>query len=129
MRTHLIAGAVLAALALTACEAADEPEAKPKASPPATAAASSAPADTGIPPEPTGPDRQKYLQALTAIDPALVTDEDKAIDAGRNQCSALHGGAARPDWLAAQRFGNDARPVTEATGKRINAALRGTLCP
>ncbi|MFE3324040.1 hypothetical protein [Streptomyces sp. NPDC059176] len=148
MRTRLIAAPLVCALALTACgssgeKAADGPAAdrttsspaattvtSPVTSPaPAAPAPSSARAAAGIPAEPTGPDRQKYLQALSAIDPALVTDEDKAVDAGRNQCRSLHGGGADPDRTAAQRFGNDARPVTEATGKRINSALRRTLCP
>ncbi|WP_405912778.1 hypothetical protein OG760_17300 [Streptomyces sp. NBC_00963] len=93
-------------------------------------AASSAPAaDTGIPPKPTGADRDAYLKVVKAVDPALVTDEDKAIGAGRNQCSSLNGDGKAPDHFAAERFRNDAHPLTGAQGKALNAALRKTLCP
>ncbi|MFE0762608.1 DUF732 domain-containing protein [Streptomyces smyrnaeus] len=83
----------------------------------------------GIPPKPTGADRAAYLRAIAAVDPALTAEPEKAIDAGRNQCSALDGGASRVDYLAAQRFGNDAHPLTDAQGAELNKALRGTLCP
>ncbi|QKN87585.1 hypothetical protein SEA_HFRANCETTE_59 [Streptomyces phage HFrancette] len=83
----------------------------------------------GIPPEPTGADRDAYLDAIRAVDPRIVEDEEKAIDAGRNQCSSLAKPNGKENWLAAQRFGNDARPLSDAQGKALNAALRKTLCP
>ncbi|MFL0393933.1 MULTISPECIES: DUF732 domain-containing protein [Streptomyces] len=107
-------------------------DSKPRPSASATADKDSQ-ADTershGIPPEPTGADRTAYLDAIAAVDPTLTAEPDKAIDAGRNQCSALDGGAQRLDYLAAQRFGNDAHPLTDAQGAELNAALRKTLCP
>jgi hypothetical protein len=41
----------------------------------------------------------------------------------------LNGGVKDPDHLAAERFGNDAHPLTDTQGKALNAALRATLCP
>ncbi|WP_405561904.1 DUF732 domain-containing protein [Streptomyces sp. NBC_01180] len=116
--------AAVTALSVTGCSPDDKKDdAKP------TAASSAPAADTGIPPKPTGADRDAYLKAIKAVDPTLVTDEDKAIDAGRNQCQALDGGASNTDHFAAARFGNDAHPLTDAQGKALNAALRKTLCP
>ncbi len=51
--------------------------------------------------------------------------EDKAIDAARNQCSALNGGGGKADWAASQRFTYKDITTTEAQGKQINEALKG----
>ncbi|MGW9385392.1 hypothetical protein [Streptomyces globisporus] len=141
-RTTALPAALLAAalLALTACSPEDDKTAPAPAA--STPAAQEQPADdadsgessdaeraAGIPDAPTGADRAAYLAAIKAVDPRIVEDEEKAIDAGRNQCSSLTGGGDKVDWLAAQRFGNDARPLTDAQGKQLNAALRATLCP
>ncbi|MCI4045464.1 hypothetical protein [Streptomyces sp. TRM75563] len=141
-RTTALPAALLAAalLALTACSAEDDKAAPAPAT--STPAAKEQPADdadsgessdaekaAGIPDAPTGADRAAYLAAIKAVDPAIVEDEEKAIDAGRNQCSSLANPNDKSDWLAAQRFGNDARPLTDAQGKQLNAALRATLCP
>ncbi|MGW1710836.1 hypothetical protein ACWCP8_36560 [Streptomyces sp. NPDC002206] len=122
--------AAVAVLSLAACSAEDnaKPAATKSSSAPAVTQSATAEA-ARIPPVPTGADRAVYLRAIAAVDPRIVEDEDKAIDAGRNQCSALSAGGAKVDWSAAQRFGNDARPLTDAQGKQLNAALRGTLCP
>jgi hypothetical protein len=120
------------ALALTACSGDDSderPEAKPKTSaseqertqPQQNDAAKSA----GIPPEPTGADRVGLLRALAAANPDIVKYEDKAVDAARNQCAAINGGARRPDRSAAQRFTYEDVTTTEAQGKQINQALKG----
>lgn len=113
-----------ALLALTACSSTD---AKPETTP--SVDYSAAEKAAGIPAAPTGAKRTALLDALKAIDPSLVADEDKAIDHARNQCSSLNGGSAKADWSAAQRFGDDTHPLTDAQGKAINAALRATLCP
>ncbi|MFD3902985.1 hypothetical protein HXS80_20565 [Streptomyces sp. CB04723] len=141
-RTTVLPAALLAAaaLALTACSA-EEDKAAP-ASAASAPAAQEQPADdadsgessdaekaAGIPDAPTGADRAAYLAAIKAVDPAIVEDEEKAIDAGRNQCSHLASPNDKSDWLAAQRFGNDTRPLTDAQGKALNEALRSTLCP
>ncbi|MGW1151984.1 hypothetical protein ACWD45_11985 [Streptomyces rubiginosohelvolus] len=141
-RTTALPAALLAAalLALTACSPEDDKAAPAPAA--STPAAQEQPADdadsgessdaeraAGIPDAPTGADRAAYLAAIKAVDPRIVEDEEKAIDAGRNQCSSLTGGGDKVDWLAAQRFGNDARPLTDAQGAQLNAALRATLCP
>jgi hypothetical protein len=133
MRTRLAAAALTAAaiLTLAACNDTDDDSAKAPAPPktPTAVDTASIEASLGIPPKPTGAKRTAYLAAIKAVDPYLVKDPDKAIDHGRNQCSALHGGAANPDHFAAQRFGDDTHPLTDAQGKALNAALRATLCP
>ncbi|MDJ1136228.1 DUF732 domain-containing protein [Streptomyces iconiensis] len=135
--TATFAALTLAAVAtLTACsaEAASEskPESKPTPSSSSPSAKSSPSSDlpkSRIPPKPTGAARAAYLDAIGKVDRTLIVDADKAIDAGRNQCNALDGGARNVDYFAAQRFGNDAHPLTDAQGKLLNAALRATLCP
>ncbi|WP_262705536.1 MULTISPECIES: hypothetical protein [Streptomyces] len=130
MPRHIAIAAIAAAclLALTACDSDDKAD-NSEASATPSVDKSKIEKDLGIPPEPTGAKRSALLAALKVIDPQIVADEDKAIDAARNQCSAINGGAAKLDWSASQRFGNDAHPVSEANGKLINAALRKTLCP
>ncbi|MFF5642080.1 hypothetical protein ACFY8Q_07170 [[Kitasatospora] papulosa] len=133
MRPTAVLLAAAALLALTACSAEDDAaESKPSAPTAATTDtgdSSDAEKAAGIPDAPTGADREAYLRAIRAVDPRIVEDEDKAIDAGRNQCSSLAEPNDKSDWLAAQRFGNDARPLTDEQGKALNAALRATLCP
>lgn len=133
MRTR-IAAAVVAATAVVALAACSSKGGDDK--PMATATTVSAPAATttdaavpALPPAPTGAERVAYLAAIKSVDPALVADPDKAVQAGRNQCQAINGGAADPNHLAAERFGNDARPLTDTQGAAINAALRLTICP
>ncbi|MFI6494901.1 hypothetical protein [Streptomyces sp. NPDC050564] len=79
----------------------------------------------GIPPKPTGAKRAQLLRALAAANPGIVKYEDKAIDASRNQCSAINGGGGKLDWAAAQRFTYKDVTTTEAQGKQINEALKG----
>ncbi|MFD5629006.1 hypothetical protein [Streptomyces sp. NPDC127072] len=85
--------------------------------------------DAGIPPEPTGAERDALLAAVMDVSGNLIHDEDKAVDAARNQCAALDGGAANPDRIAAQRFSYDGVTLSDDDGKHINLALRRTLCP
>lgn len=127
MRPAAVLLAAAALLALTACSAEEKDVTKPAPTESVDHAAIEKAA--GIPPAPTGDARDAYLDAIAAVDPRIVEDEEKAIDAGRNQCSSLAGGGKKPDWAAAQRFGNDSRPLTDAQGKALNAALRKTLCP
>ncbi|MFJ2515599.1 hypothetical protein ACIPEL_36280 [Streptomyces griseoviridis] len=77
----------------------------------------------GIPANPTGADRQELLDALAAAAPDVVRYEDKAVDAARNQCSAITGGANKLDWLASQRFTYKDVVTTEDQGAKLNAAL------
>lgn len=131
MRTRIATAALAATalLTLAACNSSDDskPPAPPKM--PTAVDTASIEAGLGIPPKPVGAKRTAYLAAIKAIDPALVADPDKAIDAGRNQCMQLHGGVKNEDHIAAERFGNDAHPLTDAQGKALNTALRATLCP
>ncbi|MFJ8583634.1 hypothetical protein ACIRD2_03100 [Streptomyces sp. NPDC093595] len=128
MRTRVIA--VLAAAAFTAlvgCSPEEDTD-RPTASA-STAGSGKTGGAAGIPPEPTGELRQRYLESLATINPALVADEDKAIDAGRNQCSSIRGGAKDIEGSAQQRFSNSGHQVTEAEAKSIVIVLKSTLCP
>ncbi|MFJ5270893.1 hypothetical protein [Streptomyces sp. NPDC088358] len=141
-RTTLLAVILLAtAAALTACDdgnsRADSKPDKASTAPskPVTTAAATPSVDadtdalakaTGIPPRPTGAARARLLRALAAAAPAASRYEDKAIDAARNQCSAINGGAQRLDHLASQRFTYKDATTTEAQGKQINQALKAT---
>lgn len=145
-RATVYAAALLtAAAALTACTSTDDSKDDPK---PSTTTKTPAPASTtptppaspsdpsptsdpsdaakalGIPPKPTGADRAKLLRALAAANPDTVRYEDKAIDAARNQCAAINGGAQKLDWTASQRFTYKDVTTTEAQGKQINQALK-----
>ncbi|GAA0289461.1 hypothetical protein PV735_05355 [Streptomyces turgidiscabies] len=88
---------------------------------------SSARKAAGIPERPTGKKRQDLLDTLAAAAPDVVRYEDKAVDAARNQCSALNDtGVNRIDWLASQRFTYKDVTTTEAQGAKINAALKSS---
>jgi hypothetical protein len=96
---------------------------------PSTADNSNVAKAAGIPAEPTGAKRTAVLGAIRDVNAKLTADEDKAIDAARNQCSALDGGATSPDHSAAQRFSYDGVTLTDDDGAHINFGLRKTLCP
>ncbi|MEV6592034.1 hypothetical protein [Streptomyces acidicola] len=134
MTLRHIAAVALTALALTACTSntgSEQTDAKPKATATATEQEPSQQQKTdaaqaaGIPAEPTGADREQLLRALAAANPDIVKYEDKAIDAARNQCSAINGGAQRLDYFASQRFTYKEVTTSEAQGAQINQALKG----
>lgn len=85
--------------------------------------------DAGMPPKPTGAERDAVLATILDVNSNLIHDEDKAINAARNQCAALDGGATDPDHSAAQRFSYDGVTLTDDDGSHINRGLRKTLCP
>ncbi|MFJ6434621.1 hypothetical protein [Streptomyces sp. NPDC091416] len=105
------------------------PEASSPSSPSSSADDSGAAKDTSLPAEPTGAERDAVLAAVRDVNANLTHDEDKAIDAARNQCAALDGGAADTDHTAAQRFSYDGITLTDDDGSHINIGLRKTLCP
>ncbi|WP_159767246.1 hypothetical protein [Streptomyces sp. HM190] len=127
MRTRRAIGAVTAALALTlvGCTGGEEAGLNDNKGSDPSAEASKALRAAGIPPEPTGAQRAQLLRALAAVDPDIVKYEEKAVDAARNQCSAINGNSSRADWTAAQRFTYRDVTTTEAQGKQINEALEG----
>lgn len=128
---HTAAAVAITALALAACSSNDssQDDAKPKASATKQAPNQKQKDDVakaaGIPAEPTSAMRAELLRALAAANPAIVKHQDKAIDAARNQCSAINGGAQKLDWSASQRFTYEDVTTTEAQGKQINEALNG----
>ncbi|WP_181786043.1 hypothetical protein [Streptomyces phytophilus] len=128
MRRHLATAVVLTAVAtfLAGCSSSDDGTDDPPTSksPLSQEDRDKALADAGIPPVPNGATRTALIDVLRSIDPAIVNDEDKAIDAARNQCSAINGGSTKADWTASQRFSYDGNEVSEAEGKLINEALK-----
>jgi hypothetical protein len=129
MRTRIAAAAIAAAalLTLTACNSDDNKSSAPSSTP--TVDMSSAAAAAGIPPKPDAAKQAVLIAALKAVDPTLADDPGKTTDAARNQCSTLNGGGDPSGHTAAQRFGNDTHPLTDAQGMAINAALQIALCP
>jgi hypothetical protein len=81
-------------------------------------------AAAGMPPRPTGEKRQQLLDALKQAAPDVVRYDDKAVDAARNQCSAINGGGNKLDYLASQRFTYKDVTTSEAQGAQINKALK-----
>ncbi|MFE4548876.1 hypothetical protein [Streptomyces sp. NPDC056785] len=128
-RTTAATLGVLGVLALTGCTATDSPA--PKASATHQELTQDQKDDisraAGMPPRPTGADRRALLATLAAAAPDVVRYEDKAVDAARNQCSAINGeGTKRVDWLASQRFTYKDVTTSEVQGARINAALKAS---
>ncbi|MFE6379214.1 hypothetical protein [Streptomyces roseolus] len=134
IKISLIVPAVLT-VALTACGTADTPPATPSDKSGAEASTEKpavAPMPTtgsgksGIPPKPTGAEREALLAAIKAVNPDAVRYEDKAIDAARNQCHAINGGGNKLDWSASQRFTYKDVVTTEEQGKALNEALKAS---
>lgn len=118
------------AATLTACGSSDDSSTKPVNTPTPSATASKAPgpvAVAGIPAAPTGQARTDLLAALRKVNPALVTDPDKAIGNTRNQCSAINGKSPKVDGVAQARFSNSTHTVSLAEAKQINVAI-GAYC-
>ncbi|MET7982392.1 MULTISPECIES: hypothetical protein [unclassified Streptomyces] len=82
----------------------------------------------GIPAAPTGAEREALLADLKAVDPALVADEDKAVDKARNQCSDIKADND-PARSAVTRFSTPGHKVTEIESRMINIAVVSRLCP
>ncbi|MFE4691812.1 DUF732 domain-containing protein [Streptomyces sp. NPDC056749] len=137
MRLRTTTAAIVAVLAVTLVGCSSDEGSEPKAdatrstvAEPSSASDDSGSAESaGIPPEPTGAERDAVLAAIRDVDGNLIHDEDKAVDAARNQCSSLDGGASDPDHSAAQRFSYDGVTLTDDDGRHINIGLRKTLCP
>ncbi|MET9497689.1 hypothetical protein [Streptomyces sp. NPDC006552] len=136
MHRRLIAVGTLAAaaLALTACTSDNTVDAEAKPTAPKTSTKTAAPSpdladaekSAGIPPEPTGQQRQALLKILAAANPDIIKYEDKAVDAARNQCSAINGGAQKLDHTASQRFTYKDVTTTKAQGAQINESLQAS---
>lgn len=136
MRTRITIAAITAALAvgLAGCSSSDSDDSKTdtaKSTPSATKSTDTRAAEkaAGIPAEPTGAERDAVLAAIHDVNAKLTVDEDKAIDAARNQCSGLNGGAKNPEHLAAERFSYNGITLTDDDGAHLNVGLRKTLCP
>ncbi|MFC8236361.1 DUF732 domain-containing protein [Streptomyces sp. NPDC056663] len=80
-------------------------------------------------PSPSAPSATPFSRPSWTSTATSIHDEDKAINAARNQCAALDGGATNPDHSAAQPFSYDGVTLTDDDGSHINFGLRKTLCP
>ncbi|MHA5047900.1 hypothetical protein [Streptomyces sp. SD15] len=131
MRIRTTIAAVTAALAVTlvGCSSDDKAEPTKSSTPKATQSVDHSEAENavGIPAEPDAATRTALIEVLKAINPALVTDEDDAIDNARNQCSTITGGG-NADQTAKARFSTSEHEVTDAEAQAINAALKASLC-
>ncbi|MFE0804255.1 hypothetical protein [Streptomyces sp. NPDC058812] len=126
MKRTVTAAVLLAALAaLSACSGGDDSDNTAPTTKTASPGVdySAAEEKAGIPPEPTGEARDNLLAVLFDVNPALVADEEDAIDNARNQCAAINGGAERLEGSAQQRFSSSAHEVTEDEAKHINIGL------
>jgi hypothetical protein len=128
MRIRSTTAAITAALAFTlvGCSSGDSTDDK-AASPTPSVDYSAAEKAAGIPAEPDAATRTALLEVLKAISPAIVADEDKAIDNARNQCSTISGGG-NAVLTAKARFSTSDHEVTDAEAQAINAALKASLC-
>ncbi|QFZ20337.1 hypothetical protein [Saccharothrix syringae] len=97
---------------------------------------SSIAAAAGIPPKPDRATAEAYLAELRAIEPLLVDEDntDKAIDRGRNQCSAIpnHAGdQAKLVELTNTRFTapGHASGFGPEVAEQVLAVVRKHLCP
>ncbi|TBO59017.1 hypothetical protein EYS09_14335 [Streptomyces kasugaensis] len=136
-----ISAVVIAAASLTACGGnSDSAPAKS----PAPAAPSSAPtpdaskaikdaeAKSGIPPKPDAATQEKYIAALNAISPDIVSGkEDRAVSRGRDTCGTIHSfpkDHAKQVDLTRQRF-SGAHQFTTSQAEQILTAVQSNLCP
>ena len=104
MTRHRVAALVVGLLALAGCST---------TAPPDTAAANSASAEAeaDLPPEPDAGTRAAYIEALNALDPAIVHgDEDRAVDRGRDQCGGI------------KQFPNDRTKLVNQTRQRFSGS-------
>ncbi|MEV6106896.1 hypothetical protein AB0M28_19580 [Streptomyces sp. NPDC051940] len=129
IRTTVLGTAALL-LALTGCSSdSDTPGSAADTKPTPSAAAPETQENTGIPPAPTGAERDALLAAIRDVNARLTADEDKAINAARNQCHSLEGGTTTADHSAAVRFSYDGITLSDDDGAHLNIGLRKTLCP
>ncbi|MGA4544637.1 hypothetical protein ACPA54_32060 [Uniformispora flossi] len=93
------------------------------------------PAATGVPPKPDAATQAKYIAALNAIDPAIVSGkEDKAVSRGRDQCTSIGQDPkdrAKLVGLANQRFTAPTHPdgFGAATAEKILDVVHQYICP
>ncbi|MFC9729752.1 hypothetical protein ACFWGM_10775 [Streptomyces roseolus] len=83
----------------------------------------------GLSPEPTGARQGGRPRGHPRHQSGLIHDEEKAVDAARDQCAALDGGGAGSDRSAAQRFSYDGVTLTDDDGGHLDTGLRRALRP
>ncbi|GAA4590117.1 hypothetical protein GCM10023194_46160 [Planotetraspora phitsanulokensis] len=126
--------ALVALTALSGCGSDTTAEDAPSGAPSVVVA--SIASVTGLPPMPDESTQTKYIEALKAIDPEIVGDQDETaiVNHGRDQCVSVR------DWpkeqakligLTAKRFKAPGHPdgFGNTKNKQILAAVRKYLCP
>ncbi|RKE19054.1 DUF732 domain-containing protein [Streptomyces sp. TLI_171] len=95
-----------------------------------SAASSTAPAAGGSVPSPNAAQTAGLLAGLKAINPALGTDQAKAVSAARNVCQEIKAGKdmATVTSNAAQRFSGGSVNLTPDDGIAIVAAIKVSFC-
>jgi uncharacterized lipoprotein len=126
MRYTLPTLAAVAVLALAGCSSDTEPAATPtteKSSPSAPAVSSA--------PSPNAAQTTALLDALRAVKPELVADEERAVTRARNVCRDVKSGKPA-DTVASNakaRFsGGSAGDLTDAQGAAIVSAVKSSFC-
>jgi hypothetical protein len=96
-------------------------------SPTAVATETPSPNPSGL----TNEARSGYLDALYAVAPGLIDDQDRAVRHGMNICQEAASGrtAAELVTYATQEFSAGAARVTPQQAAAVVAAVRRYLCP
>ncbi|GLW32261.1 DUF732 domain-containing protein [Actinoplanes regularis] len=108
-----------AALTIAGCSS-SEPTASPtKAAPPATTAA-------GL-----SAGQQAYLAALSAIDPGLVANEERALSRAKDICADIAGGefiGAKLNERVAERLSGGDAQITAEQAAKVVALAKANVC-
>ncbi|MEU2794494.1 hypothetical protein [Streptomyces sp. NPDC007100] len=141
-RTAIALSAALAAAAgLTACGGGTKQEPGAASSAPTAGASAEAPpakaiadaeARQGIPPKPDATTQARYIAALNAISPDIVSEKpERAVSRGRSTCGTIHSfpkDHAKQVDQTRQRF-SGATQFNTAQAEKILAAVHTHLCP
>ena len=125
MRTRTTTAGILAALALTltACDSGDDQaDAKPTASSPA-------PANSAFL-EPNATQEKTLINGLTAIDPGLTVNEERAVRRSVNVCDDIRKGKDGKTVIsnAAYRYDGGDASVDNAKAEKIVKVIKDSYC-
>ena len=126
MRTRTTTVGILAALALTltACDSGDDQaDTKPTASSPA-------PASSSAFLEPNATQEKTLINGLTAIDPGLTVNEERAVRRSVNVCDDIRNGKDGKTVIsnAAYRYDGGDASVDNAKAEKIVKVIKDAYC-